>query len=208
MSCLKLPRFAEFSMGNSEVVVEPNEAELTTEHRGHRGRNTTINPDNPVILSKKSLFEFKAILVYYEVALEIFKANLVFYSSILAIFAASLVFFSAALEISTANLVFYGGALAICKAHLVFYEVALVFSKKSLVFYDADLEKFMERLVFYAVGFVGEINHLKIFATFLGGRSMSVVQGLAHHDATAPHVIPRSDILIFAYWPPYRMETG
>jgi|GEM_PF-3832417 len=35
----------------------------------------------------------------------------------------------------------------------------------------------MERLVFYAVGFVGEINHLKTFATFLGGRSMSVVQG-------------------------------
>jgi len=35
----------------------------------------------------------------------------------------------------------------------------------------------MERLVFYAVGFVGKINHLKTFATFLGGRHMSVVQG-------------------------------
>jgi hypothetical protein len=31
MSWLKLPRLPEFSMGNSEVVVEPNEAELTTE---------------------------------------------------------------------------------------------------------------------------------------------------------------------------------
>jgi len=49
----------------------------------------------------------------------------------------------------------------------------------------------MERLVFYAVGFVGEIKHLKTFATFLGGRSMSVVQGLAHHGAAALHVIPK-----------------
>jgi hypothetical protein len=31
MSWLKLPRLPEFSMRNSEVVVEPNEAELTTE---------------------------------------------------------------------------------------------------------------------------------------------------------------------------------
>jgi hypothetical protein len=31
MSWLNLRRFYGFSMGNSEVVVEPNEAELTTE---------------------------------------------------------------------------------------------------------------------------------------------------------------------------------
>jgi hypothetical protein len=49
----------------------------------------------------------------------------------------------------------------------------------------------MEHLVFYAVGLVGEINHLKTFATFLGGRSKSVVQGLAHHGAAALHVIPK-----------------
>jgi hypothetical protein len=49
----------------------------------------------------------------------------------------------------------------------------------------------MERLVFYAVGFVSEINHLKTFATFLSGRSMSVVQGLAHYGAAALHVIPQ-----------------
>jgi hypothetical protein len=77
------------------------------------------------------------------------------------------------------------------KALLVVYGVALVFSKKSRVFYNADLENFMERLVFYAVAFVGEINHLKTFATFLGGPSMSVVQGLAHHGATASLVTPK-----------------
>jgi hypothetical protein len=57
-------------------------------------------------------------------------------------------------------------------------------SKKSLF-------EFKARFVFYAVGFVGEMNHLKTFTTFLGGPSMSVVQGLAHHGATAPLVTPK-----------------
>ena len=48
--------------------------------------------------------------------------------------------------------------------------ILIILSKKSLFEFNA-------LLVFYAVGFVGEINHLKTFATFLGGRSMSVVQG-------------------------------
>jgi hypothetical protein len=43
MSWLKLPRFAEFSMRNSEAAIEPNEAELTTESTGDTEEETQLS---------------------------------------------------------------------------------------------------------------------------------------------------------------------
>ena len=56
---------------------------------------------------------------------------------------------------------------------------------------NKSLFEFKARFVFYAVGFVGEINHLKTFTTFLAGPSMSVVQGLATTARQRPSCPPR-----------------
>jgi hypothetical protein len=75
-----------------------------------------------------------------------------------------------------------------CKSCLVPPELPfrrrIILSKKSVF-------EFKAILVYYAVGFLGKINHLRTFATFLGGRRMSVVQGLPQHGAKAPLVPPK-----------------